>query len=234
MSATIGVVTFPGSNGDHDAWHAFSHDLNAPVQMIDYRETDLSGVAAIVIPGGFSYGDHLRCGAIARFAPVMTPVKAFAERGGPILGICNGFQVLTEAHLLPGALLRNESLRFHCGWIHVRTESTTTPWSAGLNAGETLRLPVAHGDGAYFADKPTLDALESNDQVIFRYCDAYGASADFANPNGSERAVAGICNAKRNIVGMMPHPERATDLLIGGCDGLRIITAALAFLNVAV
>jgi len=234
MSASIGIVTFPGSNGDHDAWHAFSHDLNAPVRMIDYRVTDLSGVTAIVIPGGFSYGDHLRCGAIARFAPVMTPVKAFVDRGGPVLGICNGFQVLTEAHFLPGALLRNASLRFHCGWIHVRTESTTTPWSADLHPGETLRLPVAHGDGAYFADETTLDVLESNDQVVFRYCDANGASADSANPNGSERAIAGICNKKRNIVGMMPHPERATDSLIGGNDGLRIITAALSFLNVAV
>lgn len=234
MTATIGVVTFPGSNGDHDAWHAFSHVLGAPVRMIDYRETDLSDIAAIVIPGGFSYGDHLRCGAIARFAPVMTPVKEFAERGGPILGICNGFQVLTEAHLLPGALLRNESLAFHCGWVHVRTEATSTPWSADLDPGEVLRLPVAHGDGAFFADARTLDALEGNDQVVFRYCDARGSVERAANPNGSERAIAGICNDKRNIVAMMPHPERATDSLIGGADGLRVITAALSFLNVAV
>jgi phosphoribosylformylglycinamidine synthase len=234
MSAKIGIVTFPGSNGDHDAWHAFSHDLQAPTRMVDYRETDLSDISAIVMPGGFSYGDYLRCGAIARFAPVMHSVTDFAKRGGPVLGICNGFQVLTEAHLLPGALLRNTSLRFHCGWIHIRAESTTTPWAAGLQPGETLRLPVAHGDGAYFADEATLNSLETNDQVIFRYCDANGVSVDSANPNGSERAIAGICNDQRNVVGMMPHPERATDPLVGGNDGLRIITSALSFLNVAV
>jgi phosphoribosylformylglycinamidine synthase len=233
MRSRVGIVTFPGSNGDHDAWSAFSHDLGAPTRMVDHRETDLSDLAAIVIPGGFSYGDYLRCGAIARFAPVMGEVRAFANSGGPVLGICNGFQVLTEAHLLPGALLRNESLRFHCDWVHIRVESVSTAWTSALSEGQILRLPVAHGDGAYFADRATLDALEERQQVVFRYCSDAGAVIDSANPNGSLRAIAGICNEGRNVVGLMPHPERATDTLIGGNDGLGIISAALAYLGVA-
>ncbi len=232
MKQYVAIVTFPGSNGDHDAWHAFSSDLGVPTRMIDYRDTDLSYAAAIVIPGGFSYGDYLRCGAIARFAPVMNSVKQFAENGGPVLGICNGFQVLTEAHLLPGALLRNASLRFHCAWIHVRVDASSTAWTDSLGTGEILRLPVAHGDGAYFADSATLDRLEEQQQVVFRYCDAEGATVDTANPNGSERSIAGICNDQRNVVGMMPHPERATDELVGGADGLKVISAAFTFLGV--
>ncbi|MBX3069716.1 MAG: phosphoribosylformylglycinamidine synthase subunit PurQ [Thermomicrobiales bacterium] len=233
MSQQVGVVTFPGSNGDHDAWNAFANDLGVPTRMVDYRETDLDGIAVVVVPGGFSYGDYLRCGAIARFAPVMNAVREFAQRGGPVLGICNGFQVLTEAHLLPGALLRNESLRFHCDWIHVKVENRSF-WTSDVEVGDILRLPIAHGDGSYFADDETIARLESNGQVIFRYCDANGAVLDNANPNGSRRAIAGIANEGRNVVGLMPHPERATDPLVGGADGRRIVTAALSALQVAV
>ncbi|MGD9712966.1 MAG: phosphoribosylformylglycinamidine synthase subunit PurQ [Thermomicrobiales bacterium] len=231
MIQHVGIVTFPGSNGDHDAWSAFANDLGVPARMIDYRETNLSDVAAVIVPGGFSYGDYLRCGAIARFAPVITSIRSFAERGGPVLGICNGFQILTEAHMLPGALLRNESLRFHCDWIHVRVEATSF-WSSGIAPGTVLRLPIAHGDGSYFADDQTIQMLESNGRVIFRYCDPSGAVLDNANPNGSRRAIAGIANEAGNVVGLMPHPERATSDLIGGDDGLSIIRSVLDVLQV--
>ena len=233
MTQQIGIVTFPGSNGDHDAWNAFANDLAVPTRMVDYRETDLQGIAALIVPGGFSYGDYLRCGAIARFAPVMTMVREFAQHGGPVLGICNGFQILTEAHLLPGALLRNESLRFNCDWVHVRVENESF-WTSEVETGDILRLPIAHGDGSYFADDATLGKLEANGQVIFRYCDANGAVLDSANPNGSRRAIAGIANEAGNVVGLMPHPERATDPIVGGDDGLRIVTAALNVLQVPV
>ncbi|MEZ4532926.1 MAG: phosphoribosylformylglycinamidine synthase subunit PurQ [Thermomicrobiales bacterium] len=234
MSSQIGVITFPGSNGDQDSFDAFALNLSAPTRMIDYRETDLSGLAAIVLPGGFSYGDHLRCGAIARFAPVMESLKDFAEGGGPVLGLCNGFQVLTEAHLLPGALLRNESLNFHCRWVNIRVENARTAWTHELAKGDVLNLPIAHGEGAYFADDATLDRLEANGQVVFRYCEADGTVSPGANFNGSVRSIAGVCNEKGNVVGMMPHPERASDPLLGPTDGLKILTSALEFLNVGV
>lgn len=233
MTQQVGVVTFPGSNGDHDAWSAFSDDLGVPTRMIDYRETDLTGIGALILPGGFSYGDYLRCGAIARFAPVISAIREFAEKGGPVLGICNGFQILTEAHLLPGALLRNESLRFHCDWIHVRVEANSF-WTAGIEPGAVLRLPIAHGDGSYYADNETLDSLEAAGSIIFRYCDANGALLDNANPNGSRRAIAGVSNEGGNVVGLMPHPERATSNLIGGSDGLAIIGTVLNVLQVPV
>lgn len=234
MSSQIGVITFPGSNGDQDSFDAFSLNLGVPARMIDYRETDLSRCAAIVLPGGFSYGDHLRCGAIARFAPVMESVNAFAERGGPVLGLCNGFQVLTEAHLLPGALLRNASLQFHCRWVDIRVESARTAWTHEVTPGEVLHLPVAHGDGAYFADDETLDRLEQNGQIVFRYCEPDGEVTADANFNGSARSIAGICNERGNVVGMMPHPERAADPLLGAVDGLKILRSALEYLNVEV
>lgn len=234
MSSQIGVITFPGSNGDQDSFDAFALNLSAPTRMIDYRETDLSGLAAIVLPGGFSYGDHLRCGAIARFAPVMESLKDFAEKGGPVLGLCNGFQVLTEAHLLPGALLRNESLNFHCRWVNIRVENARTAWTHELAKGDVLNLPIAHGEGAYFADDATLDRLEANGQVVFRYCEADGTVSACANFNGSVRSIAGVCNEMGNVVGMMPHPERASDPLLGPTDGLKILTSALEFLNVGV
>ncbi len=264
MTARIGVVTFPGSNGDHDAVHAFQVNLGVPVRLIDYRETDLSDVSAIVLPGGFSYGDHLRCGAIARFAPVMTPLREFAERGGPVLGICNGFQVLTEAHLLPGALLRNRTLKFHCHWARIEIKQTDTAWTNLCQPGQVLRLPVAHGDGAYFADGPTLERLEGDGRVVARYCgtsrdislqvsgggapsaigdveadassaDPYVHAVDAAvNPNGSVNRIAGVTNERGNVVGLMPHPERAADPLIGGDDGLVILRSGLAALQVGV
>lgn len=233
MRARVGVITFPGSNGDHDAEHAFSVDLGVPARLVDYRETDLNGFDAIVLPGGFSYGDHLRCGAIARFAPVVEPLRAFADRGGPVLGICNGFQVLTEAHLLPGALLRNKSLQFHCAWVHVRVESDRTVWTRGVERGAVLRLPVAHGEGAYFADSETVARLEDHGQVVFRYCAADGSADSQANFNGAVHSIAGICNERGNVVGLMPHPERATNVLIGGADGLGILQSAFVAMNVA-
>ena len=224
---SAGVISFPGSNGDHDAVHALEHDLGVTVRQVDYRETDLSGFDAIVLPGGFSYGDALRCGAIARFSPVMGPLRAFAESGKPVLGICNGFQILCEAHLLPGALLRNQSLKFHCFWTHVRIEHVDTPWTSGLSAGEVLRLPVAHGEGAYYIGDRDLQDLERNGQVVARYCSPDGEIGDDWNANGSVASIAAVCNARRNVVGLMPHPERASNALVGGSDGLRLLSSVV-------
>jgi phosphoribosylformylglycinamidine synthase len=230
----IGVITFPGSNGDHDALWALRENVGVAARLVDYRETELSGFGGIVLPGGFSYGDYLRCGAIARFAPVMASLRAFAARGGPVLGICNGFQILTEAHLLPGALLRNRSLRFHCHWSHIRIERSDTAWTERLVPGEVLRLPIAHGEGGYFAQRETLERLEGEGLVVARYCDAQGNISLESNPNGSVLAIAAITNPQRNIVGLMPHPERAADCLIGGDDGLRLLRAVLAMVDAGV
>jgi phosphoribosylformylglycinamidine synthase len=210
--------------------HAAAEDqlgLGQPAELVWYRETDLSRFDCILVPGGFSYGDYLRAGAVARFAPVMESVARFAADGGPVLGICNGFQVLAEAGLLPGALLRNDSLRFNCSWVHVRVESRETPWTTGLEPGTVLRLPIAHGEGRYFADPETLTRIEVNSQVIFRYVDAEGRMSPGANPNGSLNDIAGVANERGNVVGLMPHPERAYDQIIGGDDGLRILSAVL-------
>ena len=223
----VGVITFPGSNGDHDALDALRHDVGVDARFVDYRETSLVGLDAVILPGGFSYGDHLRCGAIARFAPVMKPLGAFAEAGGPVLGICNGFQILTEAHLLPGALLRNASLRFHCFWTHVRIETDRTPWTARIAEGTVLRLPVAHGDGAYFADATTLADLEANGQIVARYSSSEGTVSAVTNRNGSVGSIAGVANERGNVVGLMPHPERAANDLVGGSDGLRLLRSVL-------
>ena len=223
----FGVITFPGSNGDHDALMGVQLGLGQPAELVWYRETDLSRFDCILVPGGFSYGDYLRAGAVARFAPVMESVARFAADGGPVLGICNGFQVLAEAGLLPGALLRNDSLRFNCSWVHVRVESRETPWTTGLEPGTVLRLPIAHGEGRYFADPETLTRIEVNSQVIFRYVDAEGRMSPGANPNGSLNDIAGVANERGNVVGLMPHPERAYDQMIGGDDGLRILSAVL-------
>ncbi len=234
MPSQIGVITFPGSNGDQDSFDAFALNLGVPTRMIDYRETDLSNCAAIVLPGGFSYGDHLRCGAIARFAPAMDALKVFADAGGPVLGLCNGFQILTEAHLLPGALLRNQSLQFHCRWVDIVVETTRTAWTHEVQQQEVLHLPIAHGDGAYFAGDDILDRMEQNGQIVFRYCEPDGTVTPDANFNGSVRSIAGVCNERGNVVGMMPHPERAADAMLGGDDGLKILRSALEYLNVEV
>jgi len=206
----FGVVVFPGSNCDHDAWYALSHNLGHPAEFIWHDSTSLGNADAVILPGGFSYGDYLRCGAIAKFSPVMTAVKKFAQEGGLVLGICNGFQILVESGLLPGALLRNRSLRFVCRTVTLRVETANTPFTCNATKGQLIKAPVAHGEGCYFADRRTLDALEAEDRVVFRYMD---------NPNGSLRDIAGICSQGRNVMGMMPHPERASDVLLGSTDG---------------
>lgn len=221
------VVTFPGSNGDHDALSAVALGLGQPVELVWHTATDLSRFDAVIVPGGFSYGDYLRAGAIARFAPVMEAVRAFADAGGPVLGICNGFQILTEAGLLPGALLRNASLEFTCTWVYVRVENAQTVWTRGLDPGTVLHLPIAHGEGRYYADEETLRRLETEGRVVFRYVDAAGQVTPQANPNGSLNNIAGVCNERGNVVGLMPHPERAFDRLVGGDDGLRVLSAVL-------
>lgn len=224
----VGVISFPGSNGDHDALNALQADLGVSTRMVDYRETDLAEFDAIILPGGFSYGDALRCGAIARFSPVMEPLRAFADEGKPVLGICNGFQILCEAHLLPGALLRNETLKFHCHWAHIRIETSATAWTGKLNVGDVLRLPVAHGEGAFFASDDVVAQLEENGQIVARYCDVDGEISAEANVNGSVSSIAAVANARGNVVGLMPHPERATNELIGGADGRRVLQGILA------
>jgi phosphoribosylformylglycinamidine synthase subunit PurQ / glutaminase len=220
----VAVIGFPGSNGDHDAMHALAEDVGVDAILLDYRETSLRNVDAVVLPGGFSYGDALRAGAIARFAPIMPAVQEFAQAGGPVLGICNGFQVLTEAHLLPGALLRNRTLRFHCHLTHIRVEGAGSPWLSKLNEGDVLTLPVAHGEGSYFVDSETLARLEASNQVAFRYVERDGSLTEEANLNGSVAAIAGVTNERGNVLGLMPHPERATNDLASGTDGLKILS----------
>jgi phosphoribosylformylglycinamidine synthase len=224
----IGVVVLPGSNCDHDAIHVASTLLGAEVEVLWHKETDLKSVDCVIIPGGFAYGDYLRAGALAKFAPVMEPIRRHAAAGGLVLGICNGFQVLTEVGLLPGALMRNEHLRFLGRDIHVLTEETDTPFTNELQRGQVLRMPIAHGEGNYFADDATLDELERNRQVVFRYCDAEGRVLREANPNGSARGIAGICNASRNVLGLMPHPERCAEPLLGNADGLGVFKSIVA------
>lgn len=227
----FGVVVLPGSNCDHDAVHVARDVLGAEVEVLWHKETDLRGADCVIIPGGFAYGDYLRAGALAKFAPVMEPIRRHAADGGMVFGICNGFQVVTEVGLLPGALMRNEHLRFVSRDIFLRVEETDTPFTCELERGAVLRVPIAHGEGNYFADDATLDELERNRQVIFRYCDAEGRVTREANPNGSARNIAGICNAGRNVLGMMPHPERCAEALLGNTDGFgifRSIAAAMA------
>lgn len=227
----FGVVVLPGSNCDHDAVHVARDVLGAEVEVLWHKETDLRGADCVIIPGGFAYGDYLRAGALAKFAPVMEPIRRHAADGGMVFGICNGFQVITEAGLLPGALMRNEHLRFVSRDVFLRVEEINTPFTCELERGAVLRVPIAHGEGNYFADDATLDELERNRQVIFRYCDAEGRVTREANPNGSARNIAGICNAGRNVLGMMPHPERCAEALLGNTDGFgvfRSIAAAMA------
>ena len=215
----FGVVIFPGSNCDHDAYHVLSKHVGQPVDFVWHRDTDLGGYDALVIPGVFSYGDYLRAGALARFSPVMNSVGEFARRGGFVLGICNGFQILCEANLLPGALIRNHDLHFTCAHISVRVETAATPFTSELRAGQVLRLPIAHAEGNYVCDDRTLAELKREDRIVFRYCDENGATSEAANPNGSRDFVAGICNRERNVMGLMPHPERACEEMLGSSDG---------------
>ncbi|CAN5452659.1 MAG: phosphoribosylformylglycinamidine synthase subunit PurQ [Pyrinomonadaceae bacterium] len=229
----FGVIVFPGSNCDHDAYHVISKHVGQPVSFIWHKETDLTDYDAVIIPGGFSYGDYLRAGALARFSPVMASVKQFAAEGRFVLGICNGFQILAEAGLLPGALIRNRDLHFICQHIHVRVETSDTPFTGELKRGRVLRLPVAHAEGNYVCDDATLAGLERENRIVFRYCDAAGNVTDAANPNGSRANIAGICNRERNVMGLMPHPERACEDLLGSSDGrdiFRSLTHTLAAL----
>ena len=227
----FGVIIFPGSNCDHDAYHVISKHVGQPVDFIWHRDTDLTAYDAVIIPGGFSYGDYLRAGALARFSPVMASVKELAAGGRLVLGICNGFQILCEAGLLPGALIRNRDLHFICEHVHVRVETSDTPFTNELGKGEVLRLPIAHAEGNYVCDDRTLAELEREDRIVFRYTDAEGRVTPAANPNGSRAFIAGICSRERNVLGMMPHPERACEDLLGSSDGrdlFRSLAATLA------
>jgi phosphoribosylformylglycinamidine synthase subunit PurQ / glutaminase len=227
---TIGVLVFPGSNCDHDAYHAIKHVLGVETRFIFHKETDLTGIDAIIVPGGFSYGDYLRSGAIARFSPVMQSVGEFASRGGLVIGICNGFQILLESGLLPGAMLHNEQLRFTCKQIYLRTESRDTPFTSEIPDSKILQIPVAHGEGNYYADNTTLNRLIANDQIIFRYTDQNGFEDPEYNPNGALLNIAGICNESRNVLGMMPHPERAMESILGSTDGKYIFESMMKHL----
>ena len=223
-----GVVTFPGSLDDRDSVYGLSTVLGQQVVSLWHKDHDLQGVEAIVLPGGFSYGDYLRCGAIARVSPIMQNVVEFANAGGPVLGMCNGFQILCESGLLPGALVRNQSLTYICEWTRIRVETTRTRFTTGCSEGETLRLPIKHGEGCYVADDATLKALEDNGQIVFRYVDEAGEATPTANPNGALRNIAGVTNAKGNVVGLMPHPEHALEAMLGGEDGRKLFLSVLA------
>jgi phosphoribosylformylglycinamidine synthase I len=212
------VVVFPGSNCDHDAHYAASHVLGQDAELVWHKDTSLAGADVVILPGGFAHGDYLRVGAIARFSPIMDAVRKFAASGGPVLGICNGFQVLLEAGLLPGAMLRNRSVKFQCEHVRVKVEQIDTPFTMAATIGQVLRMPIAHGEGNYYAEPAVLDRLEQNRQVIFRYLD---------NPNGSANNIAGLCNEQRNVVGLMPHPERACELALGSADGLVMFESAV-------
>ena len=218
----FGVVVFPGSNCDHDAFYAIGNVLRRPVEFIWHQSQDLANCDAIILPGGFSYGDYLRTGAIARFSPVMKSVEKFANSGGMVLGVCNGFQILCEAGLLPGAMMRNSRLRFICRHLHIRVEQTDTPFTNAAQKGQILNIPIAHSDGNYNCDEATLAELEKNRQVIFRYTTPDGSDDNAGNPNGAVHNIAGVCSRERNVAGLMPHPERAVESVLGSNDGLVI------------
>ena len=226
----FGIIVFPGSNCDHDAYHVISKQVGQPVDFIWHRDTDLNSFDALIIPGGFSYGDYLRAGALARFSPVMDSVKTFASTGRFVLGICNGFQILCEAGLLPGALIRNRDLNFICEHISVRVETSDTPFTNEMTPGAVLRIPIAHAEGNYVCDDATLAELQHEDRIVFRYCEPSGAVTEAANPNGSRDNIAGICNRSRNVLGLMPHPERACEDLLGSSDGRDIFRSLAATL----
>jgi len=218
----FGIVVFPGTWSDADCYHAFDDVVGQEARYLWHKDTDLSSVDCVVLPGGFSYGDYLRAGALARFSPIMVAVEEFALRGGLVMGICNGFQVLCEAGLLPGVLVRNVSLEFRCQWTHLRVENAATGFTSRCGPGQVLGVPISHGEGNYYADEATLDRLEAQGQVVFRYCTPEGEAIPEANPNGSQRNIAGIINEGGNVLGMMPHPERCCEPLMGGTDGLFI------------
>ena len=221
------VVVFPGSNCDHDAYHATRHVLGQEAAFVWHKDTSLQGADVVILPGGFAHGDYLRTGAVARFSPIMPTVQRFAQAGGPVLGICNGFQVLLEAGLLPGAMLRNRSVRFQCEHVVVKVEHTDTPFTTKCSADQLLNIPIAHGEGNYYAEPEVVERLEAQRQIVFRYATATGAVTPEANPNGSVHNVAGLCNEQRNVVGMMPHPERACELAVGSADGLVLLESAV-------
>ncbi len=225
----FGVIVFPGTWSDTDCYVAVTDNVGQQARYVWHKDTDLSGLDCLIVPGGFSYGDYLRPGAIARFSPVMPAVQRFAEDGGLVIGICNGFQILCEAGLLPGVLTRNAHLQFRCQWVNLRVESTDSPFTNRCDVGDVLAVPISHGEGNYYADDSTLDSMEENGQIIFRYSEPDGRVTDSANPNGSRRSIAGICNRERNVLGMMPHPERCCDPLVGGEDGLAIFRSILDF-----
>jgi len=227
------VVVFPGSNSDVDAYYAASRVIGAEASLVWHKDSDLGNPDVVILPGGFAHGDYLRTGAIARFSPIMASVRSFAERGGAVLGICNGFQVLLEAGLLPGAMVRNRDIKFVSAQIRMRVEHTDTPFSAACQPGQVLRLPVAHGEGNYFAEPEVLQQLESRRQVVFRYVDANGGTTPEGNPNGSLNNIAGICNEARNVVGLMPHPERACESALGSDDGRMILESVSRALSMA-
>jgi len=229
----FGIVVFPGTNCDRDCWHVVKAVLNCDVDFVWHEERDVSRFDCIILPGGFSYGDYLRVGAIARFSPVMESVRDFAEKGGLVIGICNGFQILVEAGLLPGALVRNKTIHFICKFVNLRVENANTPFTNQCEFGQVLRIPIAHNDGRYFCDKETLRRLERNGQIVFRYCTPDGEVTEEANPNGSVGNIAGIVNEKGNVLGMMPHPERASERLLGSEDGLFIWRSILSAVELA-
>jgi phosphoribosylformylglycinamidine synthase subunit PurQ / glutaminase len=225
------VVVFPGSNCDHDAYHAVTHVLGQDAAFVWHKDTSLGGADAVILPGGFAHGDYLRTGAIARFSPIMSEVRRFAESGGPVLGVCNGFQVLLEAGLLPGAMLRNRSVQFRCEYVFVRVEQTDTPFTTGCRRGQVLKIPIAHGEGNYYAEPEIVEKLEKNGQVIFRYTTSAGEVSAEANPNGAVHNIAGLCNEGRNVVGLMPHPERACELSLGSSDGLVVLESVVKYVT---
>jgi phosphoribosylformylglycinamidine synthase subunit PurQ / glutaminase len=226
----FGVIIFPGSNCDHDSYYAIQAAARQQVTFLWHESSDLQGCDAIIVPGGFAYGDYLRTGAIAKFAPIMQSVKKFADAGGLVIGICNGFQILTEAGLLPGALLRNAGLKYICKQVYLRADTTDTPFTQQLKQGEVLQIPIGHMEGNYYCDEATLQQLQKQDQIVFRYCNESGKVTQEANPNGSLDNIAGICNEGRNVLGMMPHPDRSSEELLGSSDGLKIFESMVGAL----
>jgi len=231
MNTKFGVVVFPGSNCDHDAYYALKKVLHSDVAFLWHKENDLQNSNIIILPGGFSYGDYLRCGAIARFSPIMNSIIEFANKGGLVIGICNGFQVLLEAGLLPGVLLKNKSLQFVCKDVYLTVENRNTIFTKDIEQGKILKVPIAHGEGNYFADEDTIKSLTDNNQIVFKYSSAEGYISEEYNPNGSVLNIAGIMNKKGNVLGMMPHPERATDPVLGNSDGSIILNSIINNVN---